>query len=98
MPLRCLTRAGVLYFSEKLKKKAVAVSEEKIQEHSRRRGRFSSSHFSLPENAQTLAGIAFRVAGKSVKNSQQRTATAFSSFLNFGLFLGAPRETRQLKL
>ena len=26
-------------------KKAVAVSEEKIQQHSRRRGRFSSSHF-----------------------------------------------------
>ena len=24
--------------------------------------------FSLPENAQTLAGIAFRAAGKSVKN------------------------------
>ena len=50
--------------------------------------------FSLPENAQTLAGIALRAAGKSVKNFQQRrnlpenfsskefrTATAFSSFL-----------------
>ena len=41
------------------------VSEEKIQQRSRRRGRFSSSHVSLPENAQTLAGIALRAAGKS---------------------------------
>ena len=47
--------------------------------------------FSLPENAQTLAGIAFRAAGKLVKNSpaaskfassEFRTATAFSSFLS----------------
>ena len=59
--------ASSILISEKLKK-AVAVSEEKIQERSRRRGRFSSSHFSLPENAQTLAGIAFQAAGKSVKN------------------------------
>ena len=36
--------AIILLVSEKLKK-AVAVSEEKIQERSRRRGRFSSSHF-----------------------------------------------------
>ena len=50
--------------------------------------------FSLPESAQTLAGIAFRAAGKSGNHFQQRrnlpenlssrefrTATAFSSFL-----------------
>ena len=49
-------------------KKAVVVSEEKIQQRSRRRGQFSSSRFSLPENAQTLAGIAFRAAGKLVKD------------------------------
>ena len=52
--------------------------------------------FSLPEGAQTLAGIAFRAAGKSARNfpaaskfarklfssKEFRTATAFSSFLN----------------
>ena len=42
----------------------MAVSEEKIQERSRRRGRFSSSHFPC-WSAQTLPGIAFRAAGKS---------------------------------
>ena len=31
-------------------------------------GQIFQQPFSLPENAQTLAGIAFRVAGKSVKN------------------------------
>ena len=54
---------------------------------------------SLPENAQTLAGIALCAAGTSVNNFQQRrslpenfssskflTATAFSSFLRFSLF------------
>ena len=55
------------YNSEKLKK-AVAVSEEKIQERSRRRGRFSSCHFPCRKNAQTLAGIASRAAGKLVNN------------------------------
>ena len=49
-------------------RKAVAVSEEKIQQRSRRRGRFSSSQFSLPENAKTSVGTAFCTAGKSVKN------------------------------
>ena len=83
--------------SEELKK-AMAVSEEKIQQRSRRRGQFSSSRFSLPESAQTLAGIAFRAAGKSVRNFpaaskfarklfqqgllDRLTATAFSSFLS----------------
>ena len=70
------------------------VSEEKIQQRSRRPGPIFQKPFSLPENAQTLAGIAFRAAGKSVKNFQQRrnlpenpfqqefrTATAFSSSL-----------------
>ena len=51
--------------------------------------------FSLPESAQTLAGVAFRAAGKFVRNfpaasrnlpenfssKEVRTATAFSSFL-----------------
>ena len=59
------------------------------------RGPIFQQPFSLPENAQTLAGIAFRAAGKSVKNfpaaskwgggnfftEEFRTATAFSSFL-----------------
>ena len=49
--------------------------------------------FSLPESAQTLAGIAFRAAGKSgnhfpaaskfaenLSSREIRTATAFSSF------------------
>ena len=49
-------------------KKAVAVSDKKIQERSRRQGRFFQQPFSLPGNAQTLAGIASRAAGKSVKN------------------------------
>ena len=37
-------RPGTIKFSGELRK-AVAVSEEKIQQRSRRRGRFSSSHF-----------------------------------------------------
>ena len=53
-------------FSEKLKK-AVAVSEEKIQERSRRRRQFSSSRF-LARKYPNLAGMAFGAAGKSVKN------------------------------
>ena len=39
-----------------------------IQERSRSRFRFFQQPFALPENAQTLAGIAFRAAGKSVEN------------------------------
>ena len=50
--------------SEELKK-AVAVSEEKIQQRSRRRGQFSSSRFPCRKVPQTFAGIAFRAAGKS---------------------------------
>ena len=81
------------WFSEKLKK-AVAVSEEKIQQRSRRRGRFSSSHFRcrkvpkpwqgwhflLPENR----GIIFqqrRNLPENLSSKEFRTATAFSSFL-----------------
>ena len=79
--------------SEELKK-AVAASEETIQQHSRRRGQFFRQPFSLPESAQTLAGIAFRAARKSVRNfpaalkfaenfssKEFRTATDFSSYL-----------------
>ena len=43
-----------LEIGEKTINQLNAISEEKIQERSRRR---------LPENAQTLAGIAFRAAG-----------------------------------
>ena len=50
--------------SEKLKK-AVAVSEEKIVPEG---GADFPAAIFLPENAQTLAGIAFRAAGKSVNN------------------------------
>ena len=53
--------------SEELKK-AVAVSEEKIQQRSRRPRPIFQQPFSLPESAQTLAGIAFRAAGRSGKN------------------------------
>ena len=60
--------------SEELKK-AVAVSEEKIQQRSQARPIFQQP-FSLPENAQTLAGIASRAAGKSVNNFP--TASKFS--------------------
>ena len=40
----------------------------KIEGCGRRRARFSQQPFALPESAQTLAGIAFGAAGKSVKN------------------------------
>ena len=54
--------------SEELKK-AVAVLEEKIQQHSRRRGQFSSSRFPCRKAPkQGLAEIAFHAAGKSVRN------------------------------
>ena len=72
----------------------MAVSEEKIQQRSPKAGPIFQQAFSLPENAQTLAGIAFRAAGKSGNNfpaasklpenfssSEFRTAAAFSSFL-----------------
>ena len=76
-------------------KKAVAVSEENIQQHSRRRGQFSSSrvpcrkvpkpwqglHFALPENQ----GIIFqqrRNLPENLSSKEFLTATAFSSSLN----------------
>ena len=75
----------VLQISEELKK-AVATSEEKIQQRSRRRGQFSSSHFSLPESAQTLAGIAFlrcRKIGESFSSSVEICRKTFPAG-NFG--------------
>ena len=54
--------------SDKLKK-AVAVSEEEIQECSRNKaGPIFQQPFALPENAQTLAGIAFRATRRSVND------------------------------
>ena len=52
--------------SEKLKK-AVVVSEENPGAFPKA-GPIFQQPFSVPENAQTLAGIAFGAAGKSVKN------------------------------
>ena len=54
-------------------KKAVAVSEEKIQERSRRRVRFSSSHFPCRKMPGNFSSKEFR------------TPTAFSSFLSLGV-------------
>ena len=86
-------RKSSIFNSEEVKK-AVAVSEEKIQQRSWRRGQFSSSRFPR-RKSPNLAGIAFRAAGKSGNNFpaaskfagkafQQgfRTATAFSSCLS----------------
>ena len=69
----------------------MAVSEEKIQQRSRRRGQFSSSRlpcrkvpkpsFALPENR----GIIFqqrRNLPENLSSREFRTATAFSSFLS----------------
>ena len=82
--------------SEKFKK-AVAVSEEKILERFLKAGPiFQQPSISLAGKVQNLEGMAFRAAGKSVKNfpaapklagkffssKEFRTATAFSSFLS----------------
>ena len=60
----------VLSYSEELKK-AVAVLEEKIQQRSPKARPIFQQPFSLPESAQTLAGIAFRAAGKSARDFGQ---------------------------
>ena len=79
--------------SEELKK-AVVVSEEKIQQRSRRRGQFSSSrfpcrkvpkpwqgqHFALPENRRIIFQQR-RNLPENLSTREFRTATAFSSFL-----------------
>ena len=69
--LRFESRDWLASKSEELKK-AVAVSEEKIQQRSRRPRPIFQQPFSLPESAQTLAGIAFCAAGKSGNHFQQR--------------------------
>ena len=71
--------------SDKLKK-AVADSELKNSGAFPKAGPIFQQPFSLPESAQTLAGIACRAAGNSAKNfpaasKLARTATASSSFL-----------------
>ena len=53
----------------------MAVSEEKILQRSRRRGQIFQQPFSLLESAQTLAGIAFEIAG-----NQGRICPAASKF------------------
>ena len=53
-----LWNSGPCWGPEKLKK-AVAVSEEKIQQRSRRRGRFSSSHFRCRNVPKPLQGKHF---------------------------------------
>ena len=86
-------------FSEELKK-AVAFSEEKIQQRSRRRSQFSSSRFPCRKNSQTLAGIAFHAAGKlgnhfpaasefAGKLFQQRMSDSHS-LLEFSAFRPSP--------
>ena len=80
------TNLDLFHFTKNNTKGAVAVSEEKIQQRSRRRGQFSSSPFSLPESAQTLAGITFRAAGKSGKNFSSSVEICRKTFpaRNFG--------------
>ena len=85
------------FISEKFKK-AVAVSEEKIQEHWWRRGRFSSGHFPCRKMPKPLQGqhiVCRRKVGAEFSSSVEIcwkisskefwTATAFSSLLIFPL-------------
>ena len=71
--------------------KAVEVSEAKIQERSRRRGRFSGSHFPCRKKSPNLGrdsisccrkiGEEFSAVPEKFSSKEFRTATAFSSFL-----------------
>ena len=64
-PVCSLLCSLVFRFNLKNSRRLWRSQKREFQERSRRRGRFSSSNFpSLPENAQTLAVIAFRDAGK----------------------------------
>ena len=72
----------------------MAVSEEKIQERSRRRARFSSSHFPCRETPKPWQGYHFvlpenrwrifqqrQILPENFSSKEFRTGTAFSSFL-----------------
>ena len=69
----------------------MAVSEEK-NPGARKAGLIFQQPFSLPENAQTVTGIAFRAAGKSVNNLMLATLTLQPLFFFFFFdFLGCVR-------
>ena len=88
---------GLCLSSSEELKKAVAVSEEKIQQRSRRCCQFSSSrfpcrkvlkpwqgwHFVLPENRGRIFQQR-RNLPENLSSKEFRTATAFSSFLSLG--------------
>ena len=75
-------RTGLSHIKSEELKKAVAVSKEKIQQHSLPQARpILQQPFSLPESAQTLAGIAFRAAGKSGNHFPAASKFAGKPFL-----------------